>query len=107
MGSSKNRKKNAARDPQESPATSPDVPFETALGELEEIVQELERDDLTLNDALSRFERGIYLLRTCDTHLNHARGKITELLRGRDGALIEKVLGTSLDSFLEEEGNDE
>jgi exodeoxyribonuclease VII small subunit len=79
--------------------------FESALAELETLVRDLERDDLTLDSALESFERGVKLLRACDTHLNHARGKITELLKGEDGAFIEKLLGTSLESFLNEEKN--
>jgi exodeoxyribonuclease VII small subunit len=105
MGSTK-KKKTGAEASQQTPEPS-DMTFESALEELEYIVQELERDDLTLNDALARFERGIYLMRTCDTHLNHARGKITELFRGKDGAFAEKVLGMSLDSFLNEEDTDD
>lgn len=86
------------------PSDSP--PFESALSELETIVEQLERDDLTLDTALTHFERGIHLMRTCDAHLNHVRGRITELLRGENGAFAEKVLGTSLQSFLEEENSD-
>jgi exodeoxyribonuclease VII small subunit len=82
------------------PAT---VTFENALEELGTIVHSLEQDDLTLNDALSYFERGISLMKMCDTHLNHARGKITELLKGEDGAFAEKILGMSLESFLNED----
>ena len=83
------------------PGTTPT--FEASLAELEELVHDLERDDLTLDSALESFERGIKLLRLCDTHLNHARGKITELLKGEDGEFVEKLLGTSLESFLNEE----
>jgi exodeoxyribonuclease VII small subunit len=79
------------------------LPFESALAELESVVAQLEHDDLRLADALSYFEQGIGLMRICDTHLNHARGKITELLKGEDGAFAEKVLGISLEAFLNEE----
>ncbi len=104
-------KKRSPSDPSSSdklpvdPASGPS--FETALEELETIVRELEHDDLTLDSALSLFERGIKLMRTCDTQLNHARGKITELFKGEDGAFAEKVLGMSLESFLKEENIDD
>lgn len=81
--------------------------FEAALEELETIVQDLETEDLSLDNALASFERGISLMRICDTHLNHARGKITELLQGEDGEFAEKVLGLSLESFLTEEADHE
>lgn len=77
--------------------------FEAALAELESVVVDLERDDLELQESLSFFERGIRLMRICDTHLHHARGKISELLQGEDGEFVEKTLGTSLESFLNEE----
>jgi exodeoxyribonuclease VII small subunit len=91
------------------PANTVDAPiadaptFESALAELEALVGDLERDDLTLDAALASFERGIRLLRVCDSHLNHARGKITELIKGENGEFIEQLLGTSLESFLNEE----
>jgi len=81
--------------------------FEAALEELETIVQDLEGEDLSLDNALASFERGISLMRVCDTHLNHAKGKITELLQGEDGEFAEKVLGLSLESFLTEETDHE
>jgi exodeoxyribonuclease VII small subunit len=37
--------------------------FETALGELEQIVNRLESGDLPLEEALSEFERGVQLAR--------------------------------------------
>lgn len=83
------------------------VTFEDALSELEKIIEQLERDDLTLDKALEYFERGITLVRKCDTHLKSAQGKIKELLKGDNGEFIEKVLGISLDSLSIEEGADE
>ena len=91
-----------------SAALPSDAPsFEAALEELEAVVKILDSEGLTLDKALSSFERGIYLLRTCDTHLNQTRGKIIELLKGEDGAFVEKVLGTSLETFLDKKNNDE
>ena len=83
------------------------VTFESAMEELEGIVANLEEDSLTLDEALASFERGIALLRTCDTHLNDVRGKITELLKGENGEFTRKILGTSLESFLNEENEDD
>lgn len=89
-------------------STASETPsFEVALEELETIVLKLENDDLTLDNALTFFERGISLMRVCDRHLNHAKGKITELLQGEDGEYVEKVIGLSLESFLTEESTHE
>ena len=79
--------------------------FEDALKELEGIVELLERDDLTLADALAHFERGVTLMRVCDTHLKSAEGKLRELTKGENGEFIEKLLGAHLSPF-EEEGDD-
>lgn len=83
------------------------VTFEAAMEELEGIVDILEDDTLTLDEALASFERGITLLRTCDTQLNEVRGKITELLKGESGEFTRKILGTSLESFLNKENDDD
>jgi exodeoxyribonuclease VII small subunit len=77
--------------------------FEGAMNELDGIVNHLEQDDLTLDGALTFFERGISLLRTCDAHLNQVRGRITEILKNEDGDFTEKIIGTSLESFLNKE----
>jgi exodeoxyribonuclease VII small subunit len=80
-----------------------ELSFEDALLELEKTIEELERDDLTLEKALRFFERGIGLMRNCDSHLKSAQGKIQELLKGENGTFVEKVLGNTLESFLNRE----
>jgi exodeoxyribonuclease VII small subunit len=74
--------------------------FEEALSELEGITKRLERGDLALDEALACFENGIGLLRSCDTHLKGARGRLMELTKGESGEFITKVLGESLESFI-------
>ena len=56
--------------------------FESALAELETIVKTLEQGDLTLEQSLERFERGITLSRFCHTRLEHAERRV-ELLTER------------------------
>lgn len=53
--------------------------FEDALTELETVVQDLERGDITLDQALARYERGIALLKDCFSQLKQAESKIREL----------------------------
>ena len=53
--------------------------FEDALAELESIVQNLERGDITLDDSLARYERGVVLLKDCFGQLKQAEAKIREL----------------------------
>ena len=79
---------------------TPKHTFEDAVSDLEKIINVLEREDLTLDNALANFEHGIRLIRICDDHLKTARGKILELIRGDDGEIVEKTLGQTLESFL-------
>ena len=55
--------------------------FEAALAELEGIVEALEQGDLSLDESLQRFERGVQLTRACQTALKNAEQKVEILLR--------------------------
>lgn len=65
--------------------------FETAINELEELVKTLEQGDLSLEDSLKYFERGILLTRSCQTSLNEAQQKVDMLLADKDGNGAELV----------------
>lgn len=67
----------------DKPAKAPD--FEKALGELEKLVERLERGDLPLDKALEAFERGVALTRQCQEALQAAQAKV-EILANRDSA---------------------
>jgi exodeoxyribonuclease VII small subunit len=53
--------------------------FESALGELEQIVDALENESLSLSDMIARYERGSLLLGNCDTFLQSARQRLEKL----------------------------
>jgi exodeoxyribonuclease VII small subunit len=74
--------------------------FEKALSELEATVEALEKPDLSLDISLDLFEKGVILIRTCDTHLKKAQGRVQELLKGENGEFIEKIIGPTLETFL-------
>jgi exodeoxyribonuclease VII small subunit len=59
--------------------------FETSLSSLEQIVRELERGDLALEDSLKLFEDGVRLARECQERLNQAERRIEVLMRDSDG----------------------
>lgn len=59
--------------------------FEDALKKLEEIVQRLERGELTLEDSLSCYEEGIRLSRFCHAKLEEAERKIETLVKDARG----------------------
>lgn len=50
--------------------------FETALGELEALVERLESGELSLDESLQAFERGIGLTRTCQDALQAAEQRV-------------------------------
>ncbi|KTD51414.1 exodeoxyribonuclease VII small subunit [Legionella quinlivanii] len=56
------------------------IHFEKSMQELEEIVRQLERGDLMLEDSLKQYEKGIQLARKCQEVLTQAEQKI-EMLR--------------------------
>jgi len=54
--------------------------FEQALEELENIVVEMERGDISLEQSLQKFERGISLVRASQQQLANAEQKVSVLL---------------------------
>ena len=53
--------------------------FEKSLAELEQIVENMERGELSLEQALKDFERGIELTRACQGALQQAEQKVRVL----------------------------
>jgi len=69
------------------PALLPD--FESALAELEKIVEKMEAGDQTLEQALASFQRGVELTRVCQQGLKEAEQRVEQLMeqnRGTDEA---------------------
>jgi len=64
-----------ARKQQETPA------FEKSLQELEALVVKMEQGNLSLEESLQHFERGIQLTRTCQQALKAAEQKVEILLK--------------------------
>jgi exodeoxyribonuclease VII small subunit len=54
--------------------------FEDSLAELEELVEQMEQGDISLEESLKSFERGIKLTRTCQKSLQEAEQKVQILL---------------------------
>ena len=52
------------------------IHFEQSVTELENIVKQLEKGELTLEESLKQFEKGIGLARQCQNVLNQAEQKI-------------------------------
>ncbi|ACA87742.1 exodeoxyribonuclease VII small subunit [Shewanella woodyi] len=60
--------------------------FEESLCELERIVSELEQGDVSLDDALKQFERGIKLVRNSQGKLEQAQQKVAILMADDESA---------------------
>ena len=58
--------------------------FEDAFDELEKAVQRLEGGDLTLDEAIALYERGIHLAQCCSDTLDSAELKVQELAMVRN-----------------------
>jgi len=63
--------------------------FEAALSRLEEITDELENGDLSLENSLKKFDEGIKLAGFCSEQLSAARAKVEMLLE--NNGKLEKV----------------
>ncbi len=68
-------------------ASSPS--FEESLGELETLVERMESGELSLEDSLSAFERGIALTRTCQQALQAAEQRVEILTASTPEAATE------------------
>lgn len=61
--------------------------FEVALEELERVVEQLESGDLSLDDALAAFEKGVGLVKQCNQKLNEVEKKLELLVKDKEGKL--------------------
>ena len=59
--------------------------FEEAIARLEQIIEFLEKGELTLEENLKLFEEGISLARHCRSQLDEAQGKVEILLGVEEG----------------------
>ena len=70
-----------SKKPQTPEGDAPAPDFERSLAELEAIVEKLEHGDLSLDESLQQFERGVQLTRLCQSALKQAEQKVEILLR--------------------------
>ena len=75
----------AKTDTDQNNAALAAMTFEQALGELEQIVQDLERGQLDLDAAIQAYERGTLLKAHCDGKLKEAQLRVDKITVGLDG----------------------
>ncbi|MDP2846148.1 MAG: exodeoxyribonuclease VII small subunit, partial [Candidatus Methanoperedens sp.] len=64
--------------------------FEESLAELEGIVEKLEKGQLSLDESLMLFEKGIKLVRECNDKLKNAQQKVEQLIEENGELRTEK-----------------
>jgi len=63
-----------------------EMPFEAALAELEQIVDQLEKGAVALDESIRLYERGEALKKRCDELLKNAEMRIEKITLAADGA---------------------
>lgn len=70
--------------------------FEKSMENLENIVTELEKGELNLDESVKKFEEGMKISKQCSDMLQEAEKKITMLIKNSDGEFQEE-------NFIQEE----
>ncbi|MBM9529342.1 exodeoxyribonuclease VII small subunit [Desulfoprunum benzoelyticum] len=60
--------------------------FEAAMARLEQLTEELESGDISLDKSLKKFDEGVKLAEFCNAQLTEARARV-EMLLEKDGRL--------------------
>lgn len=76
--------------------------FEVALEELAGVVEQLESGELSLEDSLAAFEKGVGLVKYCNQKLSEVEKKVELLVKDKEG----KFQFRDLDA-VSDEGNEE
>jgi len=62
-----------------------EMSFEAAMRELEQVVGQLERGDVALEDSIKLYERGALLKKRCEYKLKEAEEKVAAITLDSDG----------------------
>ena len=62
-----------------------EMSFEEAMAELEQVLGQLERGDVALDDSIKLYERGALLKKRCETKLKEAEEKVAAITLDGDG----------------------
>lgn len=71
---------------------SPPKDFETAITELESILKRIESGEVGLEESLTQYERGVFLIQYCRGVLGAAEKRIEEIGKTPNGELDTKPL---------------
>jgi exodeoxyribonuclease VII small subunit len=65
------------------------ISFEEAFEQLEEIVENMEKGNMTLEDSLNNYQKGIELIKFCSKKIEDTERKITIITKNESGDIIE------------------
>ncbi len=89
------------------PASKKRLNFEQNLEDLETLVSDMESGELSLEDSLAAFEKGIKLTRECQTALQKAEQKVQKLISENGELTALSLDDEALDEDEDEEDEDE
>lgn len=64
---------------------SKDFDFEKSIKELEKIANSLENEQISLDESIALFEKGVMLSKDCSGYLESAKQKIVALTEAEEG----------------------
>ncbi|MBE7411283.1 MAG: exodeoxyribonuclease VII small subunit [Leptospiraceae bacterium] len=73
------------------------ITFEEALAELEEIAEKLERGQLSLEESIVAYEKGMTLKKICLERLKTAEGRIEFLAKNKEGKVVKENAKKEID----------
>lgn len=73
-----------------------DLSFEKAFDRLEEILQSIHENKISLQDSIQMFEEADQLIQFCNTNLTQAEKKIETLVKNRNQELIKDEKGNPI-----------
>ena len=82
-------------------ARKKEIKFEESINRLEEIVEKMESEELSLEESINIFKEGMDLVANCNAKLDEAEKKISIIMEGRNNTTKEEKF-----SLQEEENND-
>lgn len=72
--------------------TTKKIPFEVAIAELEQIVTVLEKGDITLDEMIEAYTKGMKLVQLCSEQLDRSQAVVDKLLTIQQGTVKEEAL---------------
>lgn len=80
------------------PTKKKSVDFEQSLSDLEALVNQMEQGELSLEESLKAFERGIQLTRDCQERLGAAEQQVQTLMEQQGQITLQPMAETDADS---------